>query len=85
MAACLGAGAHGYLIKDISVDALLQSAGLGHYMLLMNGRAQADAMFAALLTLAVIAVVIYFAIDAGLRRLLPWQPDTDPALQRSPA
>lgn len=28
LAACLGAGAHGYLIKDISVEALLQSLGL---------------------------------------------------------
>ncbi len=28
LAACLGAGAHGYLIKDISVDALLQSLKL---------------------------------------------------------
>ena len=54
------------------------SAGLGYYMLLMNGRAQADAMFAALFTLAAIAVVIYFTIDVALRRLLPWQPDTDP-------
>ncbi len=59
------------------------SAGLGYYMLLMNGRAQADAMFAALFTLAIIAVTIYFTIDFGLRRLLPWQPDTDPALKRS--
>ena len=64
------------------------SAGLGYYMLLMNGRAQADAMFAALFTLALIAVAIYFTVDFALRRLLPWQPDTDPvgndpALQRS--
>ena len=28
LAACLGAGAHGYLIKDISMDALLQSLRL---------------------------------------------------------
>ena len=54
------------------------SAGLGYYMLLMNGRAQADAMFAALFTLALIAVLVYFAVDVALRRLLPWQPDNDP-------
>ncbi len=64
------------------------SAGLGYYMLLMNGRAQADAMFAALFVLALIAVTVYFTVDFGLRRLLPWQPDADPvdndpALQRS--
>ncbi len=58
------------------------SAGLGYYMLHMNGRMQTDAMFAALLTLALMAVAIYFAIDAGLRRALPWQPETDPAKWR---
>jgi hypothetical protein len=25
------------------------------------------------------AVAIYFAIDALLRRALPWQPETDPS------
>ncbi len=55
------------------------SAGLGYYMLLMNGRVQTDAMFAALLILAIMAVVIYFLIDAALRRLVSWQADVDPA------
>lgn len=55
------------------------SAGLGYYMLLMNGRVQTDAMFAALFVLAIAAVVIYFAIDAILRRAISWQPESDPA------
>jgi putative hydroxymethylpyrimidine transport system permease protein len=54
------------------------SAGLGYYMLLMNGRVQTDAMFAALLVLALLAVVIYFLVDFALRRLISWQPDIDP-------
>ncbi|MBO6784046.1 MAG: ABC transporter permease [Alphaproteobacteria bacterium] len=55
------------------------SAGLGYYMLLMNGRVQTAAMFAALFILAIMAVAIYFAIDAALRRLVAWQPEADPA------
>ncbi len=55
------------------------SAGLGYYMLLMNGRVQTAAMFAALFVLAIMAVAIYFAIDAALRRLVAWQPEADPA------
>ncbi len=55
------------------------SAGLGHLMLHANGRMQIDLMFAALLTLAVFAVAIYFILDAALRRSLPWQPDVPPA------
>jgi len=54
------------------------SAGLGYYMLLMNGRVQIAAMFAALFVLAIAAVVIYFLIDAALRRLIRWQPESDP-------
>ena len=55
------------------------SAGLGYYMLLMNGRVQTAAMFAALFILALVAVTIYFAIDIALRVALPWQPDSDPS------
>ncbi len=55
------------------------SAGLGYYMLLMNGRVQTDAMFAALLVLALMAVTIYFLIDAALRRAISWQSEIDPA------
>ena len=55
------------------------SAGLGYYMLLMNGRVQTDAMFAALFVLAIMAVCIYFLIDLALRRLITWQTEADPA------
>jgi len=55
------------------------SAGLGYYMLHLNARMQTDGMFAALLTLALVAVALYFALDALLRRALPWLPESDPA------
>ena len=55
------------------------SAGLGYYMLLMNGRVQTDAMFAALFVLALVATAIYFTIDALLRRAIAWQPESDPS------
>ena len=51
------------------------SAGLGYLMLPANGRMQIDLMFAALLTLALFAVAIYFTVDAVLRRALLWQAD----------
>ena len=51
------------------------SAGLGHLMLHANARMQIDVMFAALFVLALMAVGLYAAVDAGLRRALPWQPD----------
>ena len=51
------------------------SAGLGYLMLHANARLQIDLMFAALLTLALIAVTLWFCVDGALRRLLPWQPD----------
>jgi putative hydroxymethylpyrimidine transport system permease protein len=52
------------------------SAGLGYLMLHANARLQVDLMFAALFVLAAFAVAIYFAVDAALRRLVPWQPET---------
>ena len=33
-------------------------------------------MFAALATLSALALITYFSVDWGLRRLLPWQPET---------
>ena len=49
------------------------SAGLGYLMLHANARMQVDVMFAALLTLAVMAVTLYGVIDVMLRRSMPWQ------------
>ena len=54
------------------------SAGLGYLMLHANARMQVDVMFAALLTLALLAVGLWFGVDALLRRALPWQPDAPP-------
>lgn len=50
-------------------------AGLGYLMLHANGRVQIDLMFAALITLAVLAIALYFTTDALLRRAIPWQSD----------
>jgi len=49
------------------------SAGLGYLMLHANGRMQTDMMFAALLTLTLMSVLLYAAVDFGLKRLTPWQ------------
>jgi putative hydroxymethylpyrimidine transport system permease protein len=52
------------------------SAGLGHLMLHANARMQIDVMFAALFTLAVMALALYFAVDRGVRHLVPWQSES---------
>ncbi|MFO1038756.1 MAG: ABC transporter permease [Geminicoccaceae bacterium] len=52
------------------------SAGLGFLMLHANARMQTDLMFAALFVLALLSLALWFAVDAGLRRLVPWQPDS---------
>lgn len=51
------------------------SEGLGYLMLHANGRMQIDVMFAALLILALMAITLYYTVDAGLRRLLFWSPE----------
>lgn len=58
------------------------SRGLGYLMLHANARMQIDLLFAALLTLAVFAVGLYFTVDAALRRALPWQTDIQPSEDR---
>ncbi|MFO0997398.1 MAG: ABC transporter permease [Alphaproteobacteria bacterium] len=55
------------------------SAGLGYLMLQANARVQIDLLFAALLTLGVFAVLLYYAVDSALRRLIPWQAESHPA------
>lgn len=52
------------------------SAGLGYLMTLSMGRAQTDLAFAALALLAVLGLFLFYAIDAGLRRLIPWQRES---------
>ena len=54
------------------------SAGLGYMMLYANARMKVDLMFAALATLAVLAVCLYFTVDWALRRAIPWQHDSTP-------
>jgi len=51
------------------------SAGLGYYMLHANARMQIDTMFAALAVLTVMALVLYYAMDVGLQRLVFWPSD----------
>jgi putative hydroxymethylpyrimidine transport system permease protein len=50
--------------------------GLGFLMLQANARLQTDLMFAALFVLAVFAVTLYFALDALMRRAIPWQSES---------
>lgn len=45
------------------------SRGLGYLMLLANGRAKIDLMFAALLVLAAFTVLLHATVDAAARRL----------------
>ena len=52
------------------------SKGLGYLMLHANARMQVDLMFAALLSLCALALALWFALDALLRRLTPWQAET---------
>jgi len=54
------------------------SRGLGYLMLQSNARMQIDLLFAALLVLAVFAIALYGAVDALLRRLIPWAPERLP-------
>jgi putative hydroxymethylpyrimidine transport system permease protein len=49
------------------------SKGLGFYMLHANGRMQIDAMFAALVLLATVALVLYFSVDCLMSRVVYWQ------------
>lgn len=58
------------------------SAGLGYLMLHANGRMKTDLMFAALAVLVAITLLLYLAVDRGLRAAMPWQAD---ALDGPPA
>ncbi len=54
------------------------SSGLGYLMLHANARMQIDVMFAALATLAALAVALYFTIDYAVRHSIKWQPESHP-------
>jgi len=61
------------------------SAGLGYLMLHANARMQIDLLFAALFVLALLAVTLYFAVDAAIRHALPWATDaTQPPIKPAP-
>jgi putative hydroxymethylpyrimidine transport system permease protein len=51
------------------------SAGLGYLMLHANGRSQTDLMFAALFTLAAMALALWWLVDVLARLMVPWQAD----------
>lgn len=48
------------------------SRGLGYLMLNANARMQIDMMFAALLTITVLALALYFSVDKLLKKLIWW-------------
>lgn len=50
--------------------------GLGYLMLLANGRAKTDLMFAAVIVLACLALAMYFLASALARRLGRWRPES---------
>lgn len=52
-------------------------AGLGYIMLRSNARVEIDLMFAALLSLAVMAVALYWLVDAVLRRIVTWSNEEE--------
>lgn len=58
------------------------SVGLGHLMLHSNARVQVPLMFAALFTLILLSLALYYTVDAVLRRALAWQPESNPADDR---
>lgn len=51
------------------------SQGLGYLMLNANARMEIDLMFAALLVLVAFSLLLYFSLDALLRKMMPWHQD----------
>jgi putative hydroxymethylpyrimidine transport system permease protein len=52
------------------------SSGLGYAILLANGRAQVDVMFAAVILLAAMSVLLRALVDIATRNLTPWAPES---------
>jgi putative hydroxymethylpyrimidine transport system permease protein len=61
------------------------AAGLGHLMLHANARAQTDLVFACLLVLVSFALLLWWATDRLLSRLLHWAPETLAGYEPEPA
>jgi putative hydroxymethylpyrimidine transport system permease protein len=53
------------------------SAGLGYLMLQANARLKVDLMFAALVVLAAMGLLLFFAVDRAVRRAVPWMAERD--------
>ncbi len=51
------------------------SKGLGFLMLNANARMQIDLMFAALFTIVIFSLLLYFIVNIILRLLIPWQKE----------
>ena len=51
------------------------SHGLGFLMLNANGRMQINLMFAALFTITLITLILYYSVDKLLRLAIPWQTE----------
>ena len=49
------------------------SRGLGYLMLNANARTEIDLMFAALFTIVIFSLTLYFVVDKSLRAAIPWQ------------
>lgn len=52
--------------------------GLGYVMLNANARMQSDICFAALFILVLMTLTLWLAVDALLRRLINWTPESNP-------
>ena len=52
------------------------SSGLGYAMLLANGRAQTDVVFASLLLIAAMSIVLRALVDLATRNIAHWAPES---------
>jgi putative hydroxymethylpyrimidine transport system permease protein len=52
------------------------SSGLGYAMLMANGRAQTDVVFACLLLIAAMSLALRALVDLATRNVAPWAPET---------
>tara|TARA_B100001094_G_C18192572_1_gene808303 strand:+ start:3762 stop:4535 length:774 start_codon:yes stop_codon:yes gene_type:complete len=57
------------------------SEGLGHFMMYCNSRMEVAGMFAALITLSLGAISLFYATDYSLKKALFWVHDTTHSLQ----